>query len=425
MPFAAMSTSQALATTAPSGNFAAVPKESSVPNRLVSASDPVFDPMGTYGSGAHRRTDDRKPIVMYGVGGAAAIVVLIVIFIATRGHKDPAPQVAAGTPTPTTTATAAQPTGSVGPATGATPATPPAPPAVADQNTGFDLYVTTPGITQWRLDGDVRTDHLPSRIRGITPGVHNVSIDPPAGFMSQSEQVVVEAGKSSRVDIALPPIQGIVGTFESEPPGATVTLIIDGKRQLLGASPAKAPLDPRSTYQVLFERPGYVSVNKPIAFSGGMEEKIVVNLERAGNTISAAPVQTPVTQPQVAAVGPGPEATPPRPLPAPHPVTPTVAAVHAKLPTSPDVAVNSPDGDTPKAGGMGKISIGSKPPCKIFIDGSDLDASTPKANIPIAAGKHKVTLMNNEFGIKESFFIDVKPDQTEKVLKDYSDKIPQ
>ena len=59
----------------------------------------------------------------------------------------------------------------------------------------------------------------------------------------------------------------------------------------------------------------------------------------------------------------------------------------------------------------------------MFIDGSE-QGSTPHA-FTLSAGKHKVTLMNGEFGIKETFFVDIKADQPTKMLKDYSDKLPQ
>ena len=39
-------------------------------------------------------------------------------------------------------------------------------------------------------------------------------------------------------------------------------------------------------------------------------------------------------------------------------------------------------------------------------------------------GRHRVTLMNNEFGIKESFNVDIKADAPEKMIKDYSDRLP-
>jgi len=39
---------------------------------------------------------------------------------------------------------------------------------------------------------------------------------------------------------------------------------------------------------VLFEKPGYVSVNRPVRFSGGLEERIVVNLEKADGLVRGA-----------------------------------------------------------------------------------------------------------------------------------------
>ena len=76
----------------------------------------------------------------------------------------------------------------------------------------------------------------------------------------------------------------IMASLQSDPPGAQISLIVDGKREALGPSPAKTKLDPRKTYQVLFEKPGFVSVNRPIVFTGGAEETIAVTLEKAGGS---------------------------------------------------------------------------------------------------------------------------------------------
>src|SRR5262249_60323905 len=131
-------------------------------------------------------------------------------------------------------------------------------------------------------------------IPGIAPGSHTVAIDAPPGFVGGSQTVQVDAGKAQKVEIALAPIENLMGTFDSTPPGAEVSLIVDGKRQSLGASPAKAKLDPRMSYQVLFEKQGYVSVNRPIVFTGAPEEKIVVNLEKA----TPVAVEQPAVRPQ-------------------------------------------------------------------------------------------------------------------------------
>jgi len=62
---------------------------------------------------------------------------------------------------------------------------------------------------------------------------------------------------------------------------------------------------------------------------------------------------------------------------------------------------------------------------EIFIDGKATGLSTPQKDIKLSAGKHKVTLVNNEFGITEKFVVEIKADQVEKQIKDYSDRLPK
>jgi serine/threonine protein kinase len=235
-------------------------REISAASRLVSTAqsetDVALDPMASFGAritGGRRPSNNRHTALTVAVGAAAvAATAVVLVLLSSRGAKPPAPVAAPVTK-----------------------------PAVADPSTGFDLYVVPSGVTQWKLDGESRTDRLPSRIRGITPGAHTVQIEPPPGFLSQLQQVEVEPGKAPRIEIKLQPVAGLVGSFETTPPGATVSLIVDGKRQPVGLSPATAPLDPRSVYQVLFEKPGYVSVNRPITFAAGLEQKVAVTLEKA------------------------------------------------------------------------------------------------------------------------------------------------
>ncbi len=335
-------------------------------------------PMASFGARITERrgpTDRQRTIFTIAIGAAALAAIIVIIVMLASGRSKPA------------TATA-------------TPAPPRTTPSVAaDPSTGFDLYVTPAGITQWKLDGESRTDRLPSRIRGIAPGPHAVQIDPPPGFLSQHQQVMVELGKASRVDITLQPITGITGVFESSPPGATVSLIVDGKRQTIGPSPAKAPLDPRSSYQVLFEKPGYVSVNRPIAFSGGLEEHVVASLELASPPPSTAPA----------------------PRPAPAPPSPQVS------PSRPEPREPAPGrGDAPaEPRAQGVLVLGSKPPCDIAIDGVATGLHTPQQDIKLPVGRHTVTLTNAEFNIKDTFTVDVKADSPAKLIKDYSDQLPK
>jgi hypothetical protein len=69
-------------------------------------------------------------------------------------------------------------------------------------DTGFDVIVTPDGA-QWRLDGELRTDPLPSRVRGIAPGRHTIQIDPPPGYAGVTKTVSLDAGLALVVDITL------------------------------------------------------------------------------------------------------------------------------------------------------------------------------------------------------------------------------
>jgi len=338
-----------------------------------------YDPMAAFGARfqAARRGPDRRGLVTIVLGSATVAAIAVIAVLLLSGGSRPSPQPA---PTP------------------APAVKPPPPPLAADPSTGFDLYVTPPGMTQWKLDGESRTDRLPSRIRGIAAGIHTVQIEPPPGFMSQFQKVTVELGKSQKVEIVLQPIPGLTGVFVSTPPGATVSLITDGKRQPIGASPAKAPLDPRNTYQVLFEKPGYVSVNRPITFSGVAEERIAVTLEKAAEKAAAPP--------------------PPAP-------PPQRKAVEKSSPGTAPVEASSPDRSAAEPSeAKGILVLGSKPPCEIIIDGTPTGLHTPQTEIKLTPGRHKVTLVNSEFGIKESFNVDIKLDAPEKMIKDYSDRLP-
>jgi hypothetical protein len=71
------------------------------------------------------------------------------------------------------------------------------------------------------------------------------------------------------------------------------------------------------------------------------------------------------------------------------------------------------------------LALGAKPPCEIFVDGVATGLYTPQPKLPLSAGRHRIVLVNNEFGIRESIVVDIKPDETTRVFKDLSDRLPK
>jgi len=421
----------------------AQPRESSAPVRLVSQPPApmmypsAFEEQPMFGSSAaYRRQKNKRTMMIAIIAAALVVLTVVIVMVATSGSKPTTTTAAAGT---------APQQGSPGSAE--------APRVAGDDKTGFDLYVTPTTVKGWKLDGVAQQINVPARIRDIAPGVHTISIDAPPGFMSANKTVSVDLSQASKVEITLDAIS-VTGHFDSNPPGATVSLIIDGKRQLLGPSPQQAALDPRKTYAVLFEKPGSVSINRPIVFSGSPDEKISVDLEAAGAPPTAGTPPTvatgPVTQPnQTPPVTSPPHTNPPvtsppaTSPPATNPPHPTVATNPPHTNPPPDhkvtppptetppktdggVATNDhPPADTAPKGGMGSLRIGSKPPCDIHVDGKDTGQQTPQKALALSAGSHKITLINNEFGIKETFTVEITSDKTAVSIKDYSDRLPK
>jgi serine/threonine protein kinase len=419
---------------APVGSFGPMqPMETSMSGRLVAAAPVIaadlgsgpalFEPMPTFGASiANRKSRLASPIAL-ALLGLAAVAVALTVYLVLNSSKS----------TPRPTESAASNPGDTGKA---------AEVPVGDANTGFDLYVSPQGITQWKLDGQLRTDRLPSRIRGIAAGIHDVAIEPPPGFLSQTQHVTVEAGKSKKVEITLDALD-ITGQFESTPPGATVTLIVDGKRQQVGVTPVSSKLDPHFSYLVLFEKQGYVSNNKPLAFSGRTTENVIVNLEKdTGSAATAAttPPANQTTPPRPPPSNPTNPTNPPSNPPTSNPTSNPTTHVADAPPTHKDPVVTNldptprhvdppkqdppPTSDPPKATGTGTLALGSKPPCDIYVDGAPSGVHTP-TKLPLSVGRHKITLVNNEFSIRETFTVDIKADQVDRELKDYSDRLPK
>ena len=76
----------------------------------------------------------------------------------------------------------------------------------------------------------------------------------------------------------------------------------------------------------------------------------------------------------------------------------------------------------PKPVGEGYMRIGSKPWTRIIVDGKDTGLITPQTHLRINAGTHKVTLTNPQFGVSETFNVEIRSGQTETVVKDLRPK---
>jgi hypothetical protein len=209
--------------------------------------------------------------------------------------------------------------------------------------------------------------------------------------------------------------------LDSEPHGATVLLVEGSNTTSLGATPLTHELDPSRTYEVMFTLAGHKSAL--VTIDPAKSER--VNVDLASSTATAAPR----TETMVAAVAPPPAAeepavAKPEPVVAPKPERAARAKVEPKARPATRVAKADPVRPAASAGGKGgMLMLGAKPPCDIFIDGKNTGLKTPQREIKVAAGAHKITLVNKQYKITESFTVDVKAGGPTKVVKDLTKRM--
>ena len=120
--------------------------------------------------------------------------------------------------------------------------------------------------------------------------------------------------------------------------------------------------------------------------------------DAAAQTIAAAP---PALAPAPVAAGattstPTPAVPTPTPaVPSPTPVAPVIKTI-AKAPVAAPVHA------------MGSLTISSTPSCDIFVDGAPIGMHTPATELPLSVGRHKITLVDAERKIRDTFPVDVK-----------------
>lgn len=69
------------------------------------------------------------------------------------------------------------------------------------------------------------------------------------------------------------------------------------------------------------------------------------------------------------------------------------------------------------------LMIGSKPPCRILIDGKDTGLTTPNRAVRVPAGRHTITLVNDELGIRYSEALTITGGRKAKMIRDLTKHI--
>ncbi|MDB4968820.1 MAG: serine/threonine protein kinase [Myxococcales bacterium] len=304
-------------------------------------------------------------------------------------------------------------------------------------------------------------DGTPATLK-LEPGSYVLTVQR-EGYVPWNEQVEIKPGDTTRRRISLEPLASGTGfTLVSDPAGAQA--LLDG-RALEGVTPLKVQsvmpgkhkIEVKTasgawSQDVSIEAGKMLDVRATIAPAVALAvPKSADRAARQPSPVAKAPPAAPVVQksaektpdksPPVAAAKVK-EPEPPRDKPAPAAAKSpdkTAAEASKKKSSSPDVSMPDEDKPAPKkvasadktaepkaekvtekasAGGEGYLRLGSKPWTNIVVDGKETGLHTPQTHLKLASGSHRITLINPQFNIKETFSVDIKSGETETVIKD-------
>jgi hypothetical protein len=249
---------------------------------------------------------------IYSIGGAAAVILLVVIGIAYHIHSGdsdddstpapPAAEVATQTPVPANANPATPPAAATpapaqvapetppvetAPAVSITPKytpktsnkkkgkIPPAAPAIVAGQLSID---STPPGAQIQVDGQA-AGVTPFSLAGLMPGQHTVTVSKP-GFVTDTRTVNVGSGSKSGVTVQLAALSATVSAH-SEPAGAAVWM--DG-RDTGKVTPAQISVERPGNHNFVFKKQGYLDEAASANLQVGQTFQLAPTLRALGNT---------------------------------------------------------------------------------------------------------------------------------------------
>jgi len=264
------------------------------------------------------------------------------------------------------------------------------------------IHLTTnPKDAVVKLDGQpIVGVSSPFVIPEILPGTtHTIEVGR-EGFRSWNSKVELQPDQVMELPTVTLEVIESGFALDSTPSGATV--FVDDV-QLGQVTPLRVTDLTPGHHQIRLQMEGYAPWQSSLQVTAGH----VLSLPRATLMAVAAPVPTPVPTPVVV----------PTPPPTPEPGR----ATEPRRPRRPRFDAPPPPGPGPEAepqpepdpepavsgGGTGTLRVQTRPWSQVFVDGR-LIGTTPQMGIQLSAGRHTVTFVNNDFGIRKTIKVNIK-----------------
>ncbi len=334
---------------------------------------------------------------------------------------------------------------------------------LAKTEPGVVQLTTHPADAQVMFDGKPVGTTSPFVVTGVSPNENHLIEVRKAGYTSWSQEIQVQPGQTLQLPVGLDPLgsapagggePGAVGGFSLEtlPPGAKVFL--DGQ-ELGGLTPLRVGnLVPRR-YEVKVRLNGYRETTIPVEVRAGVDQSLpqtalepaqirvrvtsepsnadaVVSRGSERRSLGKTPVDVTLenngtpwvievskkgfeTHSEKLVSANGGNEVPVRAVLARSTSSePSVVTTARTQPARRDAVAPSP-APRPKAstgGGTGTLRLNSRPWSQVYVDGKMI-GNTPQMNITLAAGEHRITLLNPEFQIRKNITVKIKAGETQ------------
>ena len=266
-------------------------------------------------------------------------------------------------------------------------------------DTGIDV-TTDPEEATVYIDDDQIDDPTPAELRDLEPGSYELRVELD-DHLEVTEQVDVDYDEITAVELSLQPTEFEL-KLSSYPDRSDYVLFDDDTGEEIATghtSDTIEGLNAEATYRVEVDRSYYEASEQIIEPDG--ESTMEVNVELSQDEAALARRDDGSDDDSTGAgSGAGGERSDPQPDPQPEPQQPE--------PQQPE--------PQPEPTGTGSVSVQSNPAARIYINGEDTGQYTPMRNHELPAGRHQITLVNEDHGLDETYTVELEAGQDERVI---------
>lgn len=275
---------------------------------------------------------------------------------------------------------------------------------------------TDPADAEVWVDGEIYARTSPFVITGLDPTRPHLLEVRAEGYKSYKTRMEVLPGETkvwphvaltADTAKAATAARKVLVSFISEPAGAQVVLTRGGERLRVGATPVETEVDvsgDRWTVEMNLE--GHQPWSGPLTVPAGRDSLAL--------SASLKPVEdtTAQTVPAVQAAEAAKTTT----------ATTRTAAPAPKTQAAPKATTASAASAAPAAtSGTGKLTLNTKPASEVFLDGESI-GHTPIMNYTVPAGRHTLTFVNEQFGVRRTVAVSVGPDESVRKILDLTEE---